>query len=290
MFKSGYVAIVGRANVGKSSILNSIMGQKVTIVSDKSQTTRDRIQAIYTDEEVQIIFVDTPGMHKPKNVLDDTMKKSILNSLKEVDYILFVVDISEGFGKGDKYMLEAIPDLKKTVMVLNKIDLINSELFNKRLKELEEYDVDKIAVSAINKETTGGIVDYLKKHLNEGPKYFPDDYITDKDFRFTVKEVIREKALNYLSHEVPHGIGVVVDSFDRDKVLTIDATIIVERDSHKGIVIGKKGRKLKGIGKAARIELEDIYGEKIMLNLWVKVKKNWRNSEFYVKEFGYKNE
>ncbi len=290
MFKSGYVAIVGRANVGKSSILNSIMGQKVTIVSDKSQTTRDRIQAIYTDEEVQIIFVDTPGMHKPKNVLDDTMKKSILNSLKEVDYILFVVDISEGFGKGDKYMLEAIPDLKKTVMVLNKIDLINSELFNKRLKELEEYDVDKIAVSAINKETTGGIVDYLKEHLSEGPKYFPDDYITDKDFRFTVKEVIREKALNYLSHEVPHGIGVVVDSFDRDKVLTIDATIIVERDSHKGIVIGKNGRKLKGIGKAARIELEDIYGEKIMLNLWVKVKKNWRNSEFYVKEFGYKNE
>ncbi len=290
MFKSGYVAIVGRANVGKSSILNSIMGQKVTIVSDKSQTTRDRIQAIYTDEDAQIVFVDTPGMHKPKNALDDTMKKTILHSLKEVDYVIFVVDISEGFGKGDKYMLESIPDLSKTVMVLNKIDLINRTLFDKRLQELACYDIDKLALSAINRETTIGLVDYLKDKLEEGPKYFPDDFITDKDFKFTVKEVIREKALSYLSHEVPHGIGVVVDSFDRDRVLTIDATIIVERDSHKGIVIGKNGRKLKGIGKAARMELEEIYGEKIMLNLWVKVKKNWRNSEFYVKEFGYNNE
>ncbi len=290
MFKSGYVAIVGRANVGKSSILNSIMGQKVTIVSDKSQTTRDRIQAIYTDDDAQIVFVDTPGMHKPKNVLDDTMKKNILNSLKEVDYVIFVVDISEGFGKGDKYMLDAIPNLDKTVMVLNKIDLIDESLFVKRFKEMDCYDMDKLALSAKNRETTIGLIDYLKDKLEEGPKYFPDDYITDKDFRFTVKEVIREKALSYLSHEVPHGIGVVVDSFDRNNVLTIDATIIVERDSHKGIVIGKNGRKLKGIGKAARMELEKIYDEKIMLNLWVKVKKNWRNSEFYVKEFGYKNE
>ncbi len=286
-FKSGYVAIVGRANVGKSSLLNSIMGQKITIVSSKSQTTRDKIQGVYTDDEAQIIFVDTPGMHKPKNILDEKMKNSIISSLKEVDYVIFVVDISVGFGKGDEYMLESIPNLKNTIMILNKIDLIDSDTLNLRLKQLEKYDVEKLAISAIDSSTTKGLISYLKTKLNDGPMYYPADYITNTDFRFTVKEVIREKALNYLSDEVPHGIGVIVDSYNREKYLTIDATIVVERDSHKGIVIGKNGRKLKGIGKAARLELEDIYGEKIMLNLWVKVKKNWRNSDFYVKEYGY---
>lgn len=289
-FKSGYVAIVGRANVGKSTILNTILNNKVSIVTDKSQTTRNKIKGVYTDELKQIIFVDTPGMHKPKNALDEKMKSLILSTVNDVDLILFVIDGSTGFGTGDEYMYNIVKD-KKTIFLINKIDLASQDEINELYLRFKDEFLEVIPISAINRETVIGLLDKIGSYLKEGPMYYPKDYLTDKDFKFSVSEIIREKALLYLEQEVPHSLAVEVESFkNEEKLLTINIVIYVERDSQKGIVIGKRGRKLKGILKSSRLEIEDLYSKKVMLEAWVKVDKNWRSSNYKLNQLGYLDE
>ena len=291
-FKSGFIAVVGRANVGKSTLVIALVGHKVAIVSDKAQTTRDRIQGIVTTDDYQMIFLDTPGMHKPKNKLDQRMKNIILNSLEEVDLVLYLIDISQGYGPGDAFMMDIV-DKKKTIFIANKIDKLSQKQTQDNLKEIEGIDefLDCMALSAIDPNTLDGLKKKIVEHLPEGPKYFFEEENSDREFRFHVTEVIREKMLNYLDKEVPHGVAVVLNSYNtRNDILYIQCDIIVEKESHKAIIIGKNGRKIKGIGKVARLELEDEYSQKIMLELYVKVRKNWRDSQTRLQEFGYSDE
>lgn len=289
--KSGFVAIVGRANVGKSTLVNALVGEKISIVSNKSQTTRHNIQGIITEERGQVVLVDTPGMHRPKNKLDDYMIERINESLVDMDVLLFMVDISTGIGPGDIFMAKKLPPNVPKMLLLNKIDLIDEEtLFEnkKQIHELGEFD-RVLAVSALNEKTVVGILDLLFELLPEGPQYYPSDVTSNMPTEVLIAEVIREKAMHYLDEEIPHGIAVVVEEFHQEeKGLYIGATIVVERESHKGIVIGKKGRKLKGIGKAAREELNLLLGQAIYMDLWVKVKKGWRQSSHYLEEYGYR--
>lgn len=289
--KSGFVAILGRANVGKSTLVNALVGEKVSIVSNKSQTTRHSIQGIVTEERGQIVFVDTPGMHRPKNKLDDYMIERIEESLVDMDVLLFMVDISSGIGPGDVFMAKKLPPNVPKLLLLNKIDLIDEEtLFEhkKQVDELGEFD-RVLAVSALNEKTVLGIIDLLFEYLPEGPQYYPSEMSSNMSTEVLISEVIREKAMHYLDEEIPHGITVMVEEFHQEeKGLYISATIIVEKDSHKGIVIGKGGRKLKGIGKAAREELRLLLGQAIYMELWVKVKKGWRQSSYYLEEYGYR--
>ena len=289
--KSGFCAIVGRANVGKSTLVNQLVGEKVSIVSSKSQTTRHAIQGIVTEQRGQIVFVDTPGMHRPKNKLDDFMLERIDESLVDMDMIFFMVDISEGVGPGDVFMSKKLPPRVPKFLLLNKIDLIDEKtLFENKEKiyELGEFD-GVIAVSAIIPQTVEGLKDIIFDHLPEGPYYYPEDTFTDLSDEMLICEIIREKALHYLDEEIPHGIAVILDEYKQEeKGLYIFATIIVEKPSHKGIVIGKGGRKLKGIGKAARLELSELFSQPVYLELWVKVKSGWRKSSHYLSEYGYK--
>ncbi len=288
--KSGFCAVVGRANVGKSTLVNQLVGEKVSIVSSKSQTTRHAIKGIVTQEKGQIIFVDTPGMHKPKNKLDDYMLERIDESLVDMDLILFMVDISQGVGPGDLFMSKKLPSNVPKLLLLNKIDLIDEKglLENKKaIEELGEFN-EVIALSAIIPETVLGLLDKIYDYLPEGPMYYPEDSLTDMSDETLIEEIIREKALHYLDQEVPHGIAVVLEEYTQEENgLYMAATIIVERDSHKGIVIGKGGRKLKGIGRAARLELVELFKQPVHLELWVKVKSDWRRSSHYIKEYGY---
>lgn len=288
--KSGFCAVVGRANVGKSTLVNQLVGEKVSIVSSKSQTTRHAIKGIVTQEKGQIIFVDTPGMHKPKNKLDDYMLERIDESLVDMDLILFMVDISQGVGPGDLFMSKKLPSNVPKLLLLNKIDLIDEKglLENeKAIEELGEFN-EVIALSAIIPETVLGLLDKIYDYLPEGPMYYPEDSLTDMSDETLIEEIIREKALHYLDQEVPHGIAVVLEEYTQEENgLYMAATIIVERDSHKGIVIGKGGRKLKGIGRAARLELVELFKQPVHLELWVKVKSDWRRSSHYIKEYGY---
>lgn len=288
--KSGFCAVVGRANVGKSTLVNQLVGEKVSIVSSKSQTTRHTIKGIVTQEKGQIIFVDTPGMHKPKNKLDDYMLERIDESLVDMDLILFMVDISQGVGPGDLFMSKKLPSNVPKLLLLNKIDLIDEKglLENKKaIEELGEFN-EVIALSAIIPETVLGLLDKIYDYLPEGPMYYPEDSLTDMSDETLIEEIIREKALHYLDQEVPHGIAVVLEEYTQEENgLYMAATIIVERDSHKGIVIGKGGRKLKGIGRAARLELVELFKQPVHLELWVKVKSDWRRSSHYIKEYGY---
>ncbi|NLY72944.1 MAG: GTPase Era [Tissierellia bacterium] len=290
MVKSGFCAVVGRANVGKSTLVNQLVGEKVSIVSSKSQTTRHAIKGIVTQEKGQIIFVDTPGMHKPKNKLDDYMLERIDESLVDMDLILFMVDISQGVGPGDLFMSKKLPSNVPKLLLLNKIDLIDEKglLENKKaIEELGEFN-EVIALSAIIPETVLGLLDKIYDYLPEGPMYYPEDSLTDMSDETLIEEIIREKALHYLDQEVPHGIAVVLEEYTQEENgLYMAATIIVERDSHKGIVIGKGGRKLKGIGRAARLELVELFKQPVHLELWVKVKSDWRRSSHYIKEYGY---
>lgn len=277
--------------MGKSTLVNQLVGEKVSIVSPKSQTTRHAIQGIVTREEGQIVFVDTPGMHKPKNKLDDFMIERIDESLVDMDLILFMVDISQGVGPGDIFMSKRLPTNVPKLLILNKIDLISQEeLFEnkKALDQLGEFD-EVIALSALIPETVLGLIENIFTYLPEGPMYYPEDTFTDMSDEMLIEEIIREKALHYLDEEVPHGIAVVLDEYTQEeKGLYMLATIIVEKDSHKGIVIGKGGRKLKGIGRAARLELAELFKQPVHLELWVKVKSGWRRSSHYVKEYGYR--
>jgi GTP-binding protein Era len=290
-FKSGFVAIVGRANVGKSTLLNNIMGQKISIVTDKAQTTRMRIQAVLNRDDGQIVFVDTPGMHKPKNRLGEFMVEEIDQTMPEMDVILMMIDGSVGIGPGDEFMASRLPDRGTKILLINKLDKMTAESFEavkQDSQKLGEFD-EILGISALDGVTIGSLPDKIMSYLPEGPAYFPEDQWTNLDLRTVVSEIIREKALMYLEQEIPHGIAIVIDTFDEEEDLThIQATIIVERDSHKGIVIGKGGRKLKGIGQQARKDIEELLERQVYLELWVKVRENWRRSPHHVADFGYK--
>ena len=293
MFKSGFVSIVGRPNVGKSTLMNNVVGEKIAIMSDKPQTTRNTIQAVYTDEEAQVVFLDTPGIHKPKNKLGEFMVKSATDAFKNVDLVLFVVDESKKIGPGDRKIIDDLKNIKTpVVLVLNKIDQLNEEeLFDlMKMYNAEGAFEQIVPISALKGRNINELLKVIKSHLEEGPQYFPDYMITDQPERVLVSELIREKVLHYIHDEVPHGVAVEIERMKsrKDKeIVDISAVIYCERDSHKGIIIGKNGRKLKGIGKSARADIELLLGSQANLQLWVKVKENWRNLQNYVSNFGY---
>ena len=293
MFKSGFVSIVGRPNVGKSTLMNNVVGEKIAIMSDKPQTTRNTIQAVYTDEEAQVVFLDTPGIHKPKNKLGEFMVKSATDAFKNVDLVLFVVDESKKIGPGDRKIIDDLKNIKTpVVLVLNKIDQLNEEeLFDlMKMYNAEGVFEQIVPISALKGRNINELLKVIKSHLEEGPQYFPDYMITDQPERVLVSELIREKVLHYIHDEVPHGVAVEIERMKsrKDKeIVDISAVIYCERDSHKGIIIGKNGRKLKGIGKSARADIELLLGSQANLQLWVKVKENWRNLQTYVSNFGY---
>ncbi|MCC3867562.1 GTPase Era [Terrisporobacter mayombei] len=293
MFKSGFVSIVGRPNVGKSTLMNNVIGEKIAIMSDKPQTTRNTIQAVYTNEDCQIVFLDTPGIHKPKTKLGEFMVSQATDAFRNVDVVLFVVDESKKIGPGDKKIMEDLRNIKTpVVLVINKMDLIEEvDLFN-LMKLYNEEGIFKeiVPVSALKGRNVKELLKVIEGYLEEGPKYFPDYMITDQPERVLVSELIREKVLHFVHDEVPHGVAVEIErmKFREDKnIIDISAVICCERSSHKGIIIGKNGRKLKGIGKSAREDMELLLGAKVNLQLWVKVKENWRNSQNYISDFGY---
>ena len=296
MHKSGFVSVVGRPNVGKSTLLNRILKEKLSITSNKAQTTRNKITMIHTDDRGQIVFLDTPGIQSPKNKLGDYMLKTSVSSMEGVDVILMVVDMSDYLGPKDKMILEAMDKEGRdipAILVINKVDMApRDEVLPiiAKFAAMERFD-DIVPVSALKDENVDHLVDVIFEHLPEGPQYFPEDMITDQPEKFIVAELIREKGLFYLRDEVPHGLAVSIDSMKEPEgkdIMEIQATIYVERDSHKGIIIGKDGQMLKRIGTEARKEIEAFLSERVNLRLWVKVSKNWREKDEKVKAFGYK--
>jgi len=291
---SGFAAIVGRPNVGKSTLTNGLIGEKIAIMSDRPQTTRNKIMCILNTDNAQIMFLDTPGIHKPHHKLGEYMVRTAESTLKEVDVILFVIDVSEKRGAGENYILELLQKVKTPViLVANKIDKLQdkSKLFNIINEYSALYNFAAVVpVSALEDKEFPGLVEEITKHLPEGPDYFPDDMITDQPERVIAAEMIREKVLLSTRDEVPHSIAVEVDEFKvrENEDVYIRATIFVERDSQKGIVIGAKGSLLKKIGQQARRDIEDLLGCKVFLELWVKVKADWRNKDKALKQFGYK--
>ena len=290
-YKSGFVTLIGRPNVGKSTLMNYLIGQKIAITSNKPQTTRNRIQTVLTTEEGQIVFVDTPGIHKAKNKLGEYMVNVAERTLNEVDVVLWLVEPSTFIGAGEKHIVEQLVRVKTpVVLVINKVDMVKKEevlTFIDAYRKL--YDFAAIVpVSARSGENTDELVKVIMKYLPYGPQFYDEDTITDQPERQIVAELIREKALHCLNDEIPHGIAVAIDNMKyRRKIADIDATIICERDSHKGIIIGKQGAMLKKIGSTARFEIERMLDCKVNLQLWVKVKKDWRDSDFLIKNFGY---
>lgn len=290
-YKSGFVTLIGRPNVGKSTLMNYLIGQKIAITSNKPQTTRNRIQTVLTTEEGQIVFVDTPGIHKAKNKLGEYMVNVAERTLNEVDVVLWLVEPSTFIGAGEKHIAEQLGKVKTpVVLVINKVDMVKKEevlTFIDTYRKI--YDFAAIVpVSARSGENTDELVKVIMKYLPYGPQFYDEDTITDQPERQIVAELIREKALHCLNDEIPHGIAVAIDSMKyRRKIVDIDATIICERDSHKGIIIGKQGVMLKKIGSTARFEIERMLDCKVNLQLWVKVKKDWRDSDFLIKNFGY---
>lgn len=290
--KSGFITIIGRPNVGKSTFLNRVIGQKIAIMSDKAQTTRNTIQGVMTDDDAQIVFIDTPGIHKPKHKLGDFMVKIAENTLNEVDAILFMINAAEGYGRGDQYIIDRLESVKKPVyLIINKIDQIHpDQLFDLIVEYKDKFDFQEIIpISALEGHNVEHLLSILKEQLSEGPQYYPEDQVTDHPERFIISEFIREKALQQTKQEVPHSLAVVIDKIERKpgEKIQIQATIIIERNSQKGIIIGKQGSMLKKIGSQARRDIERLLGSKVYLDLWVKVQKDWRNREQYLHEFGY---
>lgn len=292
-FKSGFVAIVGRPNVGKSTLLNHIVGQKIAIMSNKPQTTRNKIRAVHTTERGQVIFLDTPGIHKPKSKLGNYMVEVAENTLNEVDLILFVVDVTEKRGAGDDYIIERLKQVKTPVfLVINKIDQVHPEQLLPIIDDYrKEYDFKQIVpISAREGNNTTSLLDAVYNEMEEGPMYYPADQVTDNPERFIIAELIREKVLHLTREEIPHSIAVTVEELKRrddGQTLYVYAAIYVERDSQKGILIGKKGEMLKEIGKRARMDIERLLGNKTFLEVWVKVKKDWRNQDRMLRNFGF---
>ena len=293
-YRSGFVTLIGRPNVGKSTLMNYLVGQKIAITSKKPQTTRNRIQTVLTTEEGQIVFVDTPGIHKAKNKLGEYMVNVARQTLNEVDVILWLVEPTTFIGAGEQHIIERLKKVNTPViLVINKIDSVKKEEILKAIaayKDQMEF-AEIVPVSARSGENTGELLKTVMKYLPYGPQYYDDDTVTDQPKRQIVAELIREKALHCLEDEIPHGIAVTIESMKRKgKVTHIEATIICERDSHKGIIIGKQGNMLKKIGSTARYEIEKMLECQVNLKLWVKVKKDWRDSEYLMKNFGYREE
>lgn len=294
-FKSGFVAIIGRPNVGKSTFINQILMQKVSIISPKPQTTRNQIRGIYTTDDVQIIFIDTPGVHKPKNQLGEFMNKESFSTLRDVDLILWIIDGSEDFGKGDEFILNNLKDVKTPIfLVVNKIDLIKNKqrLFENIIKYTENYEFkETYYISALNGENVELLLSKIPEYLEEGPMYYPKEQVSDHPEQFIIAEVIREKVLHLAREEVPHSIAVVIDEMSQDEdnpnLMNIRATIFVERTSQKKIIIGNKGEMIKNIGTLARKEIVMILGQKVFLELWVKVEEDWRNKRTQMRRLGY---
>lgn len=292
--KSGFISVVGRANVGKSTLMEKILREKISIISNKPQTTRDKIQIIYNDEDSQIIFIDTPGIQTPKNKLQEKLFEFSEDSLKESDIVTFVIDNSLEIGRLDNEIIEMLKGIHvPKILLINKTDLLSEEEFETIKEKFEAMNMFEaiIGISALEETNIDNYIEQMKSMLDVGPAYYDRDMITDKSERFIVSEIIREKALNNLSYEVPHGIAVRIDNFkerDNKKLIDIDATIIVEKNSHKEIVIGKGGSMVKKIGIEARKEIEKFLDSKVNLKLWVKVEKDWRKKEKLVDRFGYK--
>ena len=293
-FKSGFVAVVGRPNVGKSTLINALIDDKIVIVSDKAQTTRNRIVCVYTDEKKQIVFMDTPGIHKPKHKLGEFMVDQAVDSLREVEAVLFVVAANEKRGPGDNFVIEQLRKVNVPVfLIVNKIDTMEKQDLLEAIVSYENsYPFEAVVpISAKERDNIEEVVNLLEKHLPEGPKYFPDDMITDQPERLIISDIVREKILLQTHDEIPHAIAVDVDEMKtRDDGTTyVRATIYVERDSQKGIIIGKQGAMLKTIGRQARGDVERLLATKVFLDLWVKVKKDWRNKSGMLSELGYRN-
>ncbi|KZN98798.1 GTPase Era [Pseudobacillus badius] len=295
-YKSGFISIIGRPNVGKSTFLNRVIGQKIAIMSDKPQTTRNKVQGVYTKEDAQMIFIDTPGIHKPKHKLGDFMMKVAVNTLKEVDLVLFMVNAEEGYGRGDEFIIEKLKGIQTPVfLVINKIDRIHPDQLMElidRYKDLYSF-AEIIPISALEGNNVERLLGQIEENLPAGPQYYPADQVTDHPERFIVSELIREKVLHLTREEVPHSIAVVIDKMERrsDKdIINVMATIVVERDSQKGIVIGKRGALLKEIGQRARHDIEHLLGSQVFLELWVKVQKDWRNKASNLRDFGFRED
>lgn len=294
-FKSGFITIIGRPNVGKSTFLNRVIGQKVAIMSDKAQTTRNTIQGVLTEEDAQFVFIDTPGIHKPKHKLGDFMVQLAENTLNEVDAILFMINAVEGYGAGDQYIMDRLENVKKPVhLIINKIDQIHPDQL---LLLIDQYKdkfpfTEIIPISALEGNNVNHLLKVLKEQLPEGPQFYPEDQVTDHPERFIMSELIREKVLQLTREEVPHSVAVVLDEIEKkpEEKVHVQASIIIERKSQKGIIIGKQGSMLKKIGSQARRDIERLLGNKVYLELWVKVQKDWRNSDRYLQEFGFNKE
>lgn len=290
-YKSGFAAIIGRPNVGKSTLMNCLIGQKIAITSNKPQTTRNRIQTVYTSKEGQIVFVDTPGIHKAKNRLGDYMVNIAQRSLNEVDVILWLVEPSSFIGAGERHIIERLGRVSvPVILVINKIDTVKREellgFIDTYRKEMDFAEI--VPVSALKNDNTEELIKCIMAYLPYGPAFFDEDTITDQPERQLVAELVREKALRALDEEVPHGIAVTIERMKyRKGIVDIDANIVCEKDSHKGIIIGKQGSMLKKIGTGARRDIENLLGIRVNLQLWVKVKKDWRDSDFLIKNFGY---
>ena len=292
-FKSGFEAIVGRPNVGKSTFMNYVLGQKIAIMSDKAQTTRNKIQGVYTKDNAQIVFLDTPGIHKPKHELGEFMVKSAYSALKEVDAVLFMVNVSEKRGPGDDFIIEKLKGIKTPIfLVLNKIDLVTPEVLLERVESYKDaLDFAGVfPISVLQGNNVNELMEALIEALPEGPQYYPADQITDHPEYFVVSELIREKILQLTQEEIPHSVAVTVDKMQKDEFdkVHVYANIIVERKSQKGIIIGKGGRLLKEIGTRARRDIQQLLGNKVYLELWVKVEKDWRKRKSNLQEYGYK--
>jgi GTP-binding protein Era len=295
-FHSGFVSIIGRPNVGKSTLINHIIGQKIAIMSNKPQTTRNKIQGVHTTDQGQIVFIDTPGIHKPKTKLGDFMVKQATSTLKEVDVVLFLVDVFEGYGAGDQFIIDQLEDIKTPVfLILNKIDQVEP---NQLLPIIEQYSkrysfAEIIPISALQGNNVNTLLEQVFNRLSEGPQYYPADQVTDHPERFVVAELIREKILELTREEIPHSIAVEIEQMkqrENSDTVYVGAVVYTERDSQKRIVIGKQGSVLKEVGKRARADIEALLGNKIFLELWVKVKKDWRNQAHQLRNFGFQDD
>ncbi|TMW73851.1 GTPase Era [Alteribacter natronophilus] len=295
-FKSGFVSLIGRPNVGKSTLLNQMLGQKIAIMSDKAQTTRNKIQGVYTEDRGQVVFIDTPGIHKPKHKLGDFMMKTVSTTFNEVDVILFLVDAKEGMGRGDEYIMDRLQTVRTPVfLVVNKIDEVHPDellpFIDQYRQKLDFQEV--IPVSALHGNNVETLKEQIFANLEEGPQYYPEDQVTDHPERFLISEMIREKVLHLTRDEVPHSIAVDIEQIkvrEDGETVYVSAVVIVERKSQKGIIIGKGGAMLREIGKRSREDIQALLGSNVYLELFVKVEKDWRNKAKYLKDFGYRED
>ena len=295
-YHSGFIAIIGRPNVGKSTFMNYVIGQKVAIMSDKPQTTRNKIQGVLTTDTYQLIFIDTPGIHKPKHRLGDFMVKSSIDTLNEVDAIMFMVNAKEGYGKGDEFIIEKLKGISQPVLlVINKIDEVHPDellpLIDQYREKLPFAEV--VPISALQGNNVDRLLEVLVDQLPEGPQYYPEDHVTDHPERFIISELIREKVLHHTREEIPHSVAVIIESIKKQEnkdIIDVQATVIVERKSQKRIIIGKQGNMLKQIGTEARKDIENLLGSKVFMELWVKVQKDWRNRASQLREYGSREE